>query len=359
MKPRIGYLESLLAGTLAILLAYTSFCFALDPLRVFGTSHFDRKNFEPDTRYVQFAYLEHHPQPNAFVLGSSRVNFYDVGVLDRLTGLRFYNLSASIESFQGIEQKVAWLLKNRPVAAVVIGLDYDLYDVRADRTDLQHVDPPQISGEWPLEFYARDLLIPPDLLRDCIVGNLRSTTGYRFHVRTGEYWIPQNAFAPGDHLVDRGRFPAAVALGQLRTTIDMLRTHHVAYTLIVPPYSQARLMQFDPAGYVRWLRAVVAIGGPVWDFGDDNSVARNLHNYLDISHFDGRVGTWVLTRVFAGPAAQAGIPRDFGVLVTPRSVAAHLERVRLALDDAKARTRPVVASVPDADGQRTASTFIP
>lgn len=349
MNPRLGYFESLLAGLALTLFAYVVLSVAIDPLRVFGLSHFDRKNFEPDTRYLQIRHLRRDPVPNAFVLGSSRVNFYDVRELDRLTGLRYYNLSASIEGFDGIARKVAWLVSQRPVAAVLIGLDYDLYDVREDRTDLQHVDPPEISGEWPVEFYARALLIPPPLLRDCIVGNLISRTGYRFDEQTGQYWVPGGAFAPGDHLVDRERRPPSAALAELSATLELLKAHHVAYQLVVPPYSERRLLQFDPAGYTAWLRAVVALSGGLWDFGDDNSVARDIGNYLDISHFDSRVGRWTLERIYGRAGGRSGLPRDLGVWVTPANVDAHLRAIRLALAAARMRAN-TVARRPDDSG---------
>jgi hypothetical protein len=184
-------------------------------------------------------------------------------------------------------------------------------------------------------------LLPPELLVDCIVGNLSPQTGYRFDPSTGEYWAAPGAFDQGEHLVDRDRLSRQAALNELREMLALLDSAHVRHVEIVPPYSEGRLMQFDARDYVRWLHDVVAIAGSVWDFGDDNPVAQVASNYLDISHFDGAVGRSVLARVLGGPAGAE--PPGFGVRVTMRNVTAHLSHVRLAL--IQARNREHLATV--------------
>jgi hypothetical protein len=324
-------------AVVACLAFYAGASLALDPLRVFGTSNFNRKNFEPNARYLQIERLKQDRLPTAFVLGSSRVNFYDVADLRRMTHERFYNLSASMEGFEGIDRKVSWLLHNRHVTMVVIGLDYDLYDVRDDRSDVQHVDHPGINGEWPAEYFARALFIAPELLAYCVIGNLEPEAGYRFDPRSGQYSVQTGAFDQGEHLVSRERLAPDAALHELRDALAMLDAAHVRHVEIVPPYSEERLMQFDSAEYRRWLARVVAIAGDVWDFGDDNAVARDRGNYLDISHFNARIGRDVLARVFG--AEKDGVPPDFGVRVTAGNVRPHLDNVRVALAQARSRAR--------------------
>jgi hypothetical protein len=342
MQKEKRFFYAFIGALLATIVLYASAAVALDPLRIFGTSGFNRKNFEPDARYLQIEYLKGHAGPDAFVLGSSRVNFYDVADLRRLTGRRFYNLSASIEGFQGIRSKVEWLLKHRPVRMVVIGLDYDLYDVLEDRSDLQHVDHPEIDSQWPVAFYSRALLIPPALLAECVLGNLKSQVGYRLDLSSGQFWVRPGAFDQGEHLVDRERLAPAVAFDELRRTLRMLDAAHVRHVEVVAPYSEGRLMQFDSAGYIRWLHDVVAVAGNVWNFGDDGPVEQDTRNYLDISHFDGTVGRWVVTRIFSHD--RRGVPDNFGVLVTPRNLAAQLARIRVALAQARRRSRDVAGS---------------
>ena len=88
-------------------------------------------------------------------------------------------------------------------------------------------------------------------------------------------------------------------------------------------------MQFSSGDYLQWLHDVVEISGTVWDFGDDGAVARNPANYLDISHFDNRVGDWVLARIFRGEGN--GIPAGFGFDVSRTNLAAHLRHIQLTL----------------------------
>jgi hypothetical protein len=342
MQKETRFFFAFISALLVTIVLYASAAVALDPLRIFGTSGFNRKNFEPDARYLQIEYLKHHAGPDAFVLGSSRVNFYDVADLRRLTGRRFYNLSASIEGFQGIRNKVEWLLKHRRVDMVVIGLDYDLYDVLEDRSDLQHVDHPEIDGQWPVAFYARALLIPPALLAECVLGNLKSQVGYRFDLGSGQFWVRPGGFDQGEHLVDRERLAPALAFDELRQTLRMLDAAHVLHVEVVAPYSESRLMQFDSARYLRWLHDVVTVAGNVWNFGDDGPIEQDKSNYLDISHFDGAVGRWVVKRIFG--TDQRGVPDNFGVRVSVRNLAAQLARVRVALAQARRRTHELAGS---------------
>lgn len=354
MPARARFPAAFVFGAVACLLLYAAASFALDPLRVFGTSDFNRKNFEPNARFLQIEHLKRDPRPDAFVLGSSRVNFYDVGDLTRMTHERFYNLSASMEGFQGIARKVGWLLHNRHVTMVVIGLDFDLYDVLDDRTDVQHVDDPEINGEWPAEYVARALFIPPELLVDCVAGNLKRDAGYRFDPGSGQYWVRPDGFDQGEHLVNRERLASGAAFSELRRALAMLDAAHVRHVEIVPPYSEGRLMQFDSAHYRDWLRDIVAVTGDVWDFGDDNRIAQNSSNYLDISHFDGDVGRSVLARIFGARAEP-----DFGVLVTAANVQAHLDRLEVALTAARLRERRRPASAMSLSGlaPQTAETY--
>jgi hypothetical protein len=148
--------------------------------------------------------------------------------------------------------------------------------------------------------------------------------------------VQPGAFDQGEHLVNRERVASDAAFHELRNALAMLDAAHVRHVEIVPPYSEQRLLQFDAAEYRRWLARVVSIAGEVWDFGDDNAVARDRDNYLDISHFNARIGRDVLARVFG--AEKEGVPPDFGVRVTAENVQPHLDIVRVALNQARSRT---------------------
>ncbi len=50
--------------------------------------------------------------------------------------------------------------------------------------------------------------------------------------------------------------------------------------------------------------------------------------YWDSSHFKERVGDWVLDRLFGTESPMDPAPGDFGVRLTPQTVAAALDKTR-------------------------------
>lgn len=79
-----------------------------------------------------------------------------------------------------------------------------------------------------------------------------------------------------------------------------------------------------------WKRRMVQII-PVWDFSGYNSVTTEpikavMENYADNSHYTSKVGNLVLDRILSYQENQ--VPSDFGVLMTPKNIEAHLEKIR-------------------------------
>lgn len=79
-----------------------------------------------------------------------------------------------------------------------------------------------------------------------------------------------------------------------------------------------------------WKREVVKIT-PVWDFSGYNSITAeplsdNMQNYLESSHYVKEIGDLVLNRLFDHQLEK--VPNDFGVLITPKNIEAHLAEIR-------------------------------
>ncbi|HEY0797985.1 MAG TPA: hypothetical protein VGD50_02490 [Candidatus Baltobacteraceae bacterium] len=317
------YNRLLVALTAALLAVYVAAEVAIDPFGIFGIAHFNRKNFQPNTRFAEISYLEHHPDldVDAYVLGSSRANFYSVETLDRVTGFHFYNMAAPSENSIGIYRKVKWLLAHRTVREVVIPLVYDFYNMTISDWNLSLLDHPDVTGENKLLFYGKNLLISSDLLFKCLTENLRHTTDYTFDVREARFDVnsPREPLIVPDHWMEGKRFGVdgtldrAEALGYLRDSLALLDAHHVRHIVFINPYSSVLQRAFDPLGYAAWRRDVAAIAGDVWDFGSLNSVTRVDANYSDFSHFRRYVGDWAIERIFGEEGAR--VPPDFGVFV--------------------------------------------
>ncbi|MFO1072716.1 MAG: hypothetical protein U1E17_08565 [Geminicoccaceae bacterium] len=78
--------------------------------------------------------------------------------------------------------------------------------------------------------------------------------------------------------------------------------------------------------YERWLADLVGTFGEVWDFMGLNSITTEQHHYLDAHHFEPAVGRLIVARINGGmlPPEHA----DFGRLVTPANLPAHLATMR-------------------------------
>jgi hypothetical protein len=82
--------------------------------------------------------------------------------------------------------------------------------------------------------------------------------------------------------------------------------------------------------FEQWKREVVKIA-PVWDFSGYNSITtepiqNQMKNYIDSSHYRKEVGDLILNRIFNYQVET--VPDDFGVLLTPDNIEAHLEKIR-------------------------------
>jgi hypothetical protein len=82
-----------------------------------------------------------------------------------------------------------------------------------------------------------------------------------------------------------------------------------------------------------WKKKITEItfeeGFKLWDFSGYNSITTDsvktpMLNYWDSSHFTEEVAHIVLSKIFG---RNEFVPADFGVLVTPRNIEAHLERI--------------------------------
>src|SRR5579871_2953718 len=135
-----AYNKLLMLLTAACIAAYALSEVLIDPFQVFGITHFNRRNFEPNVRYTQIRYLQRHPEFDAFVLGSSRANILSVRTLDRLTGHHYYNLGAPAQNIVGIQRELKWLLAHRQVHQVVLALDYDYFGALNSDWSLDRLD---------------------------------------------------------------------------------------------------------------------------------------------------------------------------------------------------------------------------
>ncbi|BCR04548.1 hypothetical protein DESUT3_16170 [Desulfuromonas versatilis] len=144
-------------------------------------------------------------------------------------------------------------------------------------------------------------------------------------------------------------------LEQFRKIITLARAQGIDLKLFISP-AHARLLEvIDQAGlwpqFEQWKRRLVEVlakeagGHPdrqpfvLWDFSGYNSVtseevpaagdtATRMRYYWESSHYKRQAGDLVLDRLFAYNSPERSVPADFGVVLTPANLEAHLAAIR-------------------------------
>ncbi|GAC1576160.1 MAG: hypothetical protein NVS3B7_08960 [Candidatus Elarobacter sp.] len=299
-----------------ILGGYVALEVTVDEFGVFKAAPQTKTVCVPNARAMKIRYLAGDRRPEAFVLGSSRANYYRVATLERLSGKAAYNLSSPMENALGMQRWAHWLVRNRDPREVVLALDFDLLELPYDPADPFVRDPPELTGESRFAFALHYALTPPDQLAACLRARWRGSP-YRFEPTTGEDFSrtarpldrpPYRIHAFAARRVD----PSA---GRLASMIAVLRARGAHVTVIINPVWSGRFRLYRPIVYERWLRNVVLVSGGVWDFSGINPVTNRIGNYYDDVHFTENVGNLVLETVYGrGGAAK------FGVFVDARTV---------------------------------------
>lgn len=343
------YINSVLITAVMTIFLFQLPSVIVDPYKVFGFTDFNQKNFEPNTRYLKIEHLLKDTSYNAFILGSSRVNFYDIELANKLLGYKFYNMTAPSETQPGVRKKLDWLVTNRKIKKVIIGLDYDHQTIETS-SDLLRLDHPLVSGQSQREFYFKYTLFQPNSLITAIQDNFKSEKEYLFDLNKGQYVFPMrdtlrkenpdlyaaNSLKPRlQEIEKKGKNPIETArknnsLKELQKTVDIINKNNIDATFVINPYNHHLFVTFDINEYNEWLSKVVEITGQVWDFAGINSVTINDKMYYEYSHFNKEVGDLVLTKMFNSKNKDLGlnIPSDFGVFVTSKNLNDHLETTK-------------------------------
>ncbi|MBF0483549.1 MAG: hypothetical protein HQL25_02470 [Candidatus Omnitrophica bacterium] len=315
---------------LAIVISINIF---FDIYRLVGISNWNRKYISANFRYLKEDYLKtHHQDFDAYIMGSSRANFYNARLASELLGYKYYSFATSAEHVDRIYEKLIWMKKQGfQIKQVILPLDYDFMfltdDLPPDAIDTK--EHPDVSGESWFSFY------PPIFLkfdfnnwRKTIRDNFnkKKDLGYKFDVSTGHwYYIDRDAQIARSHekyikekldqklpyvkgVGDRTR----VNLDRLRKVIGFLKDEKIAYIVIINPYYSWTFQTFDLEAYKKWFSNVVKITGGVWNFSGLNTVTQNKYLYYDPSHFVWSVGDQVLRRIAEGTAVKPRSYNSFG-----------------------------------------------
>lgn len=353
-KP-INYIQILVIVAVITILILQIPTLLVDPYKVFGLTNFNKKNFDPNTRYLKIEYLLKDNLPNAFILGSSRVNFYDAKVASLLSGYNYYNMTAFNDYPLTIRKKLEWLANNRKINQVILGMDYDHQAIDQTKdSDLLRQEHPLISGEPKVKFYYKYTAFQPETLILCIQSNLEKEVKNLFDLTIGQSKLLQkeqlrlkdptsyiaNNFKPASTIEGKTKLQKEEAsklksIQELEKIINIAKAKNIKTTIVINPLNQHRFLTFDLDSYTTWLRRMLEVVDQFWDFSGINSITKNDQYYYEDTHFTKQAGDLVLSKVFNNQKYIKDIPADFGILVNKENLNAHLERLKLLQENYK------------------------
>lgn len=353
------YLRTLAAIVTALVALKVGLSVVIDPYDVFGAVGIVDRNFEPNTRIAKIRFLsERCGDFDSYVLGTSRVNYYNVEDASKSLGGRFYNFNVSAETMGGVRAKLEWLAANCTVDRVLIGLDFDWFNANEFHVGdlLRREHPAANGGEIKMFEYIRVfapyLNVPVKTLRRSVRAQREDPLRFRVDLTTGHALLFENGEAVNQRrdvvvpaaAISRVCFaPAPLDARMYQVNLDILsgiarlaRENSIEAVFVVNPINENVAAAFEARAYAVFLRDVVRVTGGVWYFGGFNAFTRDEARYVDASHFGRPTGAEVL-RIIAG---EAGAPADLGFFG-----AADAERLYgLALADYAAREAACAAA---------------
>jgi hypothetical protein len=293
-----AYALYLLAGCGAILLLYMITCVVVDPYGVFGLFDYTRTNTERSLRYAKTGYIaEHCSEYRGILFGNSRSLQFKDSDLERDFTERYFNFAVHADSFEGIDEKLAWLMPRCGFRDVLLVVDVEMMLARARDQGLflrQHY---YISHGSKFEFYAPYLLVPPKILIKTVIEQLAtagfSTANAGLPIEEREGWhgilpIQYACYVPDP--VDQKIY--LQNLEAFHRIVQRVKADGRSIQVLIAPLNQNLLAHFDYRAVADFVTEIVegADGAAVFTGYNELALADNL--YFDLGHFG--VGTAAL-----------------------------------------------------------------
>ena len=333
---------------LLILVLLIAFNIAVDPFGVFGDPFFDwySFNFTSNRRVAKIAYLQQvHEQFDSFILGASGSSAYSVHRLSEYMDASFYNMFFIGADMSHLEQTAQYLIENYTVRNLVIGVSISngLYfdrHIENPRTQSLHVN---AAGGSRFAFYWQYLWLNPQYAFDKIVSFLdrgylpgqnnwyNTATGAfdkraREAIRIGcieDYFEIYPEFETFSSDFTREMTQIDNTIASLTRIRDMVEAVDGNLLLIFNPLYYGHFFRFTEEDVGEFFTKLADVA-PFWDF-TLNPFSWEPRFFYDPTHFREALGNMVLARIFDDDSVY--VPEDFGTLITPDNVAAHLEQL--------------------------------
>lgn len=306
------HLLQMAAAAVAVIALMILATLLIDPYRVFGLTSWNQKNFMPNSRYLQIEALK-TKSAEAYVIGTSRVNYYTVKDFQEITGLTCYNLTTPNGTPRENLLELRWLLARQKPKMVLMGLDYDIQFLGAppEEAYLKKWMHPETTGTPLWSFRFEYLRFDVESTWLAIKRNFfeRKVT-YLFDTETGHYSLPKR----DDDI--RDNWPAYEASQfqsqppeqrrarhehdeDVRQIVALLKEKGVEARFVFTPMHRLTLALFDRADFDAWKARMRGICGTVADFSEDPAIINENTLFYEPVHFKAQAGRMVLEKLFA------------------------------------------------------------
>jgi hypothetical protein len=352
-----------LSAALTPLLSIGLFNFAIDPYDVFNTprvagiNQLKPKKFTHDMLFKAIEITR--IRPTVIFLGSSRVQWgLDPTYFNLPEQETAYNLGLQRANMYEVKRYFDHAIANQPnLKKIVLGIDFWMFSETIKNTPAFNEDR---LGQQQISFQdALNVLFSLDAFESSqatLMDNLKNSKE-NLTVGSGKILIQGNVFKNGILKVDNSRpnpgntddfirgltnsiaYSSSYQLSQerlqlLKSIIDTCQQKGIALTIFISPSHATDMEGLHALGlwsdFEQWKREVSKIA-PIWDFSGYNSIttepiAKNMNYYLDSSHYRKETGDMILKRLLS--PEDKTIPEDFGFLMTPENIEAHLAQIR-------------------------------
>lgn len=357
-------LTAIVIGSLFSSIFITSANLLIDPYGIFrildapGINQ-QKEGVRNNIRLVKFLELPLR-KPKTLLLGSSRTNDAFNPADSNLNDPKFkpvYNLGIDMARIKEEKLLLEYAISNSKVKTVVFGLDFFMFN--SQETTNSTFDVSILKKKANFVDYFKISLLSTEALGDSIK-TIRTSVNYP---ERREFL--SNGYRPGNMVFfglkdysslhyftnytfltpNRGstKYYSQFSLDSevfqnYRRILKICREKNIDLKLYISPaHSNLDGEVVRASGNWNlmkdWKKKITDItfeeGFELWDFSGYNSITTEsvktpMLNYWDSSHFTEEVAHMVLSKIFG---RNEFVPADFGVLITPRNIEAHLEQI--------------------------------
>jgi len=323
------------------------FNFIVDPYAMFNTVKIDGfnkiKNHTINDAMSKF-YNARNSNPTILLIGTSRTEHIHPKYLAKYEDGKIYNLAIGGSGLSTHKKNIEYFIKNYKIKTIVYGVDFFSFSP---------YNKPSASSKYSryenyfYNDYLDSLLGFKTLRRSIrtVKENLRNKENKReydigwatfandySHINLlGDKYIRKNinkilkvfSIAKDSFNYEAFKEPQSIDknLLQLSEIIQLCNENKVKLHLFIPPiFSEITDLiyhkKYDRT-YKYWKKSLAQYGN-IYDFSGYNSITKDLHYYIDGSHYNKEVGKLILAKIFNDQSIK--VPDDFGIILNKNNI---------------------------------------